>query len=129
MNKKTIEVVAAVIEKDEKYFIAKRPNKGELALKWEFPGGKVEVNESREDALIREIKEEFKSDIKIRRFIQTVEYEYQTFYIILHCYLCELVDGDMELLEHIDKKWVSQEELLHYDLAKADLIILPLSDI
>ena len=125
MNKKTIEVVAAVIEKDGKYFIAKRPNRGELALKWEFPGGKVEVNESREDALIREIKEEFKSEIKVRRFIQTVEHEYQTFHIILHCYLCELVDGNMELMEHVDKIWVSKEELIHYDLAKADLLILP----
>ena len=128
MNKKTIEVVAAVIENDGKYFIAKRPNKGELALKWEFPGGKVEVNESRENALIREIKEEFKSEIKIRRFIQTVEHEYQSFYIILHCYLCELVDGEMELLEHIDKRWVHSNELENYDLAKADTLLLPIKN-
>jgi len=125
MNKKTIEVVAAVIEKDGKYFIAQRPNRGELALKWEFPGGKVEPNESIEDALIREISEEFKSEIKIKRFIQTVYHEYQTFHIVLHCYLCELVSGEMELLEHVDKLWVNKKDLNNYDLAKADLLILP----
>lgn len=125
MNKKTIEVVAAVIEKDGKYFIAQRPNRGELALKWEFPGGKVEPNESKEDALIREIREEFKSEIEIKRFIQTVYHEYQTFHIVLHCYLCELVSGEMELLEHVDKLWVNKKDLNNYDLAKADLLILP----
>ena len=126
MNKKTIEVVAAIIEKNDKYFIAQRPNRGELALKWEFPGGKVEPNESREDALIREIREEFKSDIKIKRFIETVYHEYQTFHIVLHCYLCELVSGDMELIEHVNKLWVRNKDLDSYDLSKADLLILPI---
>ena len=126
MNKKTIEVVAAIIEKNDKYFIAQLPNRGELALKWEFPGGKVEPNESREDALIREIREEFKSDIKIKRFIETVYHEYQTFHIVLHCYLCELVSGDMELIEHVNKLWVRNKDLDSYDLAKADLLILPI---
>lgn len=124
-EKKTIEVVAAVIEDEGKYFIAQRANKGELALKWEFPGGKIEPNELKEDALIREILEEFRTTIRIRQFIKTVEYEYKTFNIILHCYLCEIVSGKMDLLEHVNKAWVDLKELSMYDLAPADVIVLP----
>lgn len=118
--KKKIEVVAAVIIKDNLIFCAKRPDKGETALKWEFPGGKVEVGETREMALIREIKEELDSLISVDSFLTTVKYEYNSFNLIMHVFLCSLIEGTLEISEHIDSKWVKKGELSNLDFALAD---------
>ena len=115
-----IEVVAAVIEKDDKIFCAQRNLAKSQGGKWEFPGGKIEVGETNEEALVREISEEFDTDIVVDKYIMTVEHDYPTFHITMHAYLCTLVKGDLVLKEHNDSTWVTKEELLTLDFADAD---------
>ena len=102
---KTIEVVAAVIEKDGKILATQR-GYGDLKGGWEFPGGKMEPGELPEDALVREIREELDAKINIESFITTVEYDYETFHLVMHCYLCAVAEGEITLLEHSAAKWV-----------------------
>lgn len=117
-----ITVVAALIKKDGKILIAKRATGDENTLgKWEFPGGKVEQNESEECAIEREIKEEFEMNIKAKRFIINNVCEYPSRTIDLRLYECEYVSGEFKLHDHFDSAWVELDELLEYDLAKADI--------
>ena len=122
--KKNIEVVAAIIEKDGLYFCAQRADKGELAKKWEFPGGKIESGETHEQALVREIKEELSADIIVKDFISTVEHEYNSFHLTMHCYSCVVVGGTLTISEHLDFKWASVNEMKLMDFAKADIPII-----
>lgn len=122
--KKSINVVAAIIKKDNLYFCAQRPDRGELAKKWEFPGGKIESDESHEDALIREINEELDSIVKVKDYIMTVDHEYETFHLVMHCFLCELVEGALRNKEHINTAWLTIEEMYKYDFAEADKPII-----
>lgn len=122
--KKTIEVVAAIIKKNNKYFCAQRKDSGELAKKWEFPGGKIEHNETHEEALTREIHEELNTKIKVKKYIATVNYEYNSFILIMHCYLCDIIEGELELSEHLDSKWASKNEMLNMDFAAADIPVI-----
>lgn len=119
--KKTYEVVAAVIEKDNKIFCAQRNPKKALAYKWEFPGGKIEKGETHQEALVREIKEEFKALIKVNNHITSTYYEYEDFNIYLHSYYCELIGGNIVLTEHIDSKWIDKDEIDQLDWAAADM--------
>ncbi len=125
-NKKHLEVVAAVIKKDGKIFCCQRGPKGECAFKWEFPGGKIEPGETKEEALVREIKEELNCNIKIERFITTINYEYNTFLLTMHVYLCSLKDSQPTLLEHKSSKWCDKEKLKELDFADADELFLDL---
>lgn len=124
---KTIEVVAAVIKgKDEnqnKIFTTQR-GYGEFKGMWEFPGGKMEPNESREDALKREIEEELNTEISIGDFIQTIEYDYPEFHLTMHCFLCEVLSGDLSLIEHEDSRWLSADELYGVEWLPADIDVL-----
>lgn len=122
---KEIEVVGAAIMKEGKLFIAKRPDKGEVGLKWEFPGGKIEAGETPMQALIREIEEELETEIEIDRFITTVKHQYQTFHLTMHVYLCHLNGNDPILEEHVDCCWIGKDQLYDFDWAPADLKILP----
>ena len=124
--KKHIEVGCAVIEKDNIIFCTQRGSKGECAYKWEFPGGKIEPGETKEAALLREIKEELKCIIKIKDYITTVNHEYNTFSATLHVYLCELLNGEPKLTEHINSMWCSKDELSELDFAEADYKFLDL---
>ena len=123
-NKKEVEVVAAVIHQGDLFYVVQRPFKGEVGGKWEFPGGKIEANESKEDALKREIKEELNLDLKIEKFLLTSNHEYQTFKIKLHFFLCSIQDGTPLLNEHINEQWIHKKELKNIDLAAADLAVL-----
>lgn len=123
MNKKHYEVVSAVIFRDDKIFACQRNGKGECAYKWEFPGGKIEPGETKEEALVREIKEELNGNIEVLEFINTVNYEYNTFSITMHNFKCKL-DNELILKEHVDSKWVKQEELETLDFAEADKLII-----
>lgn len=125
-SKKHYEVVAAVIKKDGKIFCCQRGPKGECAFKWEFPGGKIEKGETNEEALVREIKEELNCNIKVDRFITTVNYEYNTFIITMHVYLCHLINSEPILLEHKSSLWCDINEMKELDFAEADKLFLHL---
>ena len=117
-----ITVVCALIKKDEKVLIAKRSTGDENIFgKWEFPGGKVEINESEKQAIEREIKEEFDMDIKARKFIINNICEYPTKIVDLRLYECEYISGSFKLHDHSEYSWVEIDKLLEYDLALADI--------
>lgn len=122
---KNIEVVAAVItNKEGLIYCVKRDNRGEAANKWEFPGGKIEPGETREEALIREIKEELSADIKVGTFVTTVNHQYKTFYLTMHVYYAVVVNGELVLSEHTDFKWLKSNELDKLDWADADIPVV-----
>lgn len=122
--KNTIEVVAAVIKNENKYFCAKRNDYGELAKKWEFPGGKIETKETRQEALRREVLEELNIEVEIKDFIMTVKHEYKGFNLVLHAYICEVVKGNLKLSEHLEFRWATVEEMMSMDFSAADIPII-----
>ena len=122
---KTIEVVAAIIKRDNKYFATQR-GYGDFEGGWEFPGGKIETGETPQHALIREIKEELDADITVGELIETVEYDYPTFHLTMHCFLCELTSEHVVLLEHEAAKWLSIENLDSVSWLPADVRIVKL---
>ena len=121
---KHIEVVAAVIEKDNKVFCCQKGNKGECAYKWEFPGGKIEYNETHEQALVREIKEELDCIIQVNKFLTTINYQYNSFHLTMHVYFCELIKDEPKLTEHINSIWLEKDRLKELDFAEADYLFL-----
>lgn len=119
---KNILVVAALIKKNNDVLIARRSTGDENVLgKWEFPGGKVEPNETEGHAIEREIKEEFELDIKANKYITNNVCEYPTKTVDLRLYECEYISGEFKLHDHSEYKWVNINELLNYDLAPADI--------
>ena len=116
-----LEVVAAVIHLKGKVICVRRgPNVQEfISDKWEFPGGKVEVGESREEALVREIREELSVDIEVSEFLMTVEHTYPDFHLTMHVFRCVLIQGEITLNEHVALKWLSVDELDQLDWAAA----------
>jgi 8-oxo-dGTP diphosphatase len=123
---KTIEVVAAVIFREGKVLCVQRTEheREYISLKWEFPGGKVEVGESREEALVREIAEELVVEIHELQYLTTVEHSYPDFYLTMHAYTCALKAGEVELREHLGLKWLAVEELDQLDWAAADVPVV-----
>lgn len=116
---KKIEVVAAILHRDGAYFATQR-GYGEFEGMWEFPGGKIEHGESSEDALKREIQEELGVDIVIEDLICTTEYDYPSFHLTMHCYLCRVEAGEIELREHKSARWLKPEELGSVEWLPAD---------
>ena len=108
--KKQIEVVAAVILHEDRIFATQR-GYSEWKDWWEFPGGKIEVGETPEEALVREIREELSAEISVDEFLCTVEYDYPQFHLTMHCYLCSLVTDSLHLNEHEAAKWLTKDEL------------------
>lgn len=121
---KKIEVVAAIIKEGDRIFATQR-GYGEHKGYWEFPGGKIESGETRHQALKREIKEELGIDITINKLVSTIEYQYSTFYLTMHCYLCTCDTQSIELHEHLSAKWITQNELNTLNWLPADLQLLP----
>ena len=107
---KKIEVVAAIMHRDGAYFATQR-GYGEFESMWEFPGGKIEEGETAEFALKREIQEELGIDITIDNFLCTIEYDYPSFHLTMHCYLCGIKFGEIELREHKSARWLTTETL------------------
>lgn len=122
---KHIEVVAAIIIKDGRLFATQR-GYGEWKDWWEFPGGKIELEETPEDALKREIREELATEIEVGDLLTTVEYDYPQFHLTMHCYLCTVISGKLSLLEHEDARWLTKDDLDSVRWLAADLEILPL---
>ena len=119
---KELKVVAALIEKDGRYLIARRATGDENVLgKWEFPGGKVEPNEDEMTAIEREIREEFELEVKAVKFLVNNVCKYPNKIVDLRLYDCDYISGDFKLHDHSEYKWVSKDELLSYDLAPADI--------
>jgi len=119
MEHKTIKVVAAIIKQGNSIFATQR-GYGEFVGMWEFPGGKVEENESPQEALKREIIEELDTIINVNDLIDTVEYEYPSFHLSMDCFWCEIASGDLVLKEHLAAKWLSKEEIYSVDWLPAD---------
>lgn len=119
---KNVEVVAAIIQKDDQ-FLATQRGYGQFKGLWEFPGGKIDLNETKEEALKREIKEELNCDINIKRFILTINYDYPNFHLTMHCFLCELL-SDFTLLEHDDYQWLNKNNLMDVKWLEADIEIV-----
>lgn len=120
---KTIEVVAAIIKDNDRIFITRR-GYGNFVDMWEFPGGKIESGESQEEALIREIKEELELDINISDFLTTIDYDYQTFHLTMHCFICQISGGELNLNVHNDAKWITFDELDNQKWVPADILVI-----
>lgn len=124
---KTVKVVAAVIcdsLKEKNRIFATARGYGEFKGQWEFPGGKVETGETPQQALVREIKEELETDIKVGEVIDTIEYDYPTFHLSMDCFWCEVIKGTLKLLEAEDAKWLTKDTLHDVQWLPADIILI-----
>lgn len=118
-----IRVVAAVIADDmtkpTRIFATAR-GYGDFKGGWEFPGGKIEPGETSEEALIREIREELETEIKVGDLIETVEYDYPNFHLSMDCFWCEVVSGELVLKEAEAARWLDRENIYSVDWLPAD---------
>ena len=117
---KPIDVVAGIIKKENTYLIVQRNRDKYLALKWEFPGGKVESNETFQEALLREIHEELNIDINIHEKLAEEKYKDSEINIVLHYFLCSIKDGTIKLNEHEAMSWVDKKDFGKYDFVEGD---------
>ncbi len=121
---KQINVVAAAIINDQNSILCFQRGPGRaLANKWEFPGEKIEKGESEQDALVREIREELNTEIKIGEFIKEASYEYNFGRVTMRVYFATLLDGKYSLTEHLQAKWIPYSDLLSIDWAPVDIPI------
>ena len=120
---KHIEVVAAIIRRGNEIFATQR-GYGEFKDWWEFPGGKIEPGESLQQALVREILEELDATIEVGELLQTVEWDYPTFHLTMHCFWCELTCEALHLNEHEAASWLDREHLRSVKWLPADYGIL-----
>ena len=127
---KTIRVVAAVIkavnESGETIIFATQRGYGEFKGGWEFPGGKIEVGETPQEALKREIMEELDTEISVGELIDTIEYDYPEFHLSMDCFWCEIVNGELVLKEHEDARWLTRDQLDDVEWLPADISLIDL---
>lgn len=120
---KIVRVVAAVIRDGDRIFATAR-GYGEYKGWWEFPGGKIEVGETPEEALVREIHEELDTEIRVGELIATIEYDYPTFHLSMDCFWAEVVTGRLVLKEAADARWLTRETLESVQWLPADQTII-----
>ena len=126
---KTITVSGAVIlrtnpETHQKEVFATQRGYGDWKGWWEIPGGKIEVGETPEECIVREIREELTCGVKPEKILGVVEYDYPTFHLKMHCILCTILSGKLELLEHENSRWLTKETLKSVNWLPADELIL-----
>ncbi len=122
-QKKSINVVAAVIRKDSRVFATQR-GYGNYKGWWEFPGGKIEGDEKPEEALIREIREELATEITVDQYLTTVEYDYPEFHLHMDCFWCSIKEGQLDLLEHQAARWLDLADLRRVNWLPADILVV-----
>ena len=120
---KTVRVAAAVIRDNNRIFATAR-GYGAFKGKWEFPGGKIEMGETSQEALKREIMEELATEIKVGELIDTIQYDYPDFHLTMECFWCEVVNGGLELKEHEAARWLMREELYNVEWLPADVRLI-----
>lgn len=120
---KMIQVVAAIIQKDNKILATQR-GYGEFEGGWEFPGGKVEPGERPEDALKREIREELAIEIEVGELLDTIEYDYSSFHLSMKCFMCKIKEGELVLKEHKAVQWLSGDMLTNVEWLPADQLLI-----
>jgi 8-oxo-dGTP diphosphatase len=119
---KKIIVVGSIIIRDGLVFCARRGDANrELAGKWEFPGGKIESGETPEQALAREMKEECLCEVEVGRKVVSSEFQYDFGVVNLTTYLCSIIEGEPELTEHSEFRWVPFDKLMNLDWAPVDI--------
>ncbi|NMB37065.1 MAG: (deoxy)nucleoside triphosphate pyrophosphohydrolase [Bacteroidales bacterium] len=123
MDRRIIEVVAAVIFDGPKILVTQRGS-GSMAGRWEFPGGKIEPGETKQQALKREIMEELGIIISADSFLLTIEYDYPEFHLVMHCYKCTILFGAPRLLTHSAAKWVTPQEFEEINWLPADIQVV-----
>ena len=124
---KTVRVVAAVIcdsIDNKKQIFATARGYGEFKGQWDFPGGKIEPGEKPQEALTREIKEELEATIRVGEMIDTIEYDYPTFHLSMDCFWCEVLEGELKLLEAEDARWLTKDTLYDVQWLPADITLV-----
>lgn len=119
-----IKVACAIIEHENKTLVVQRSESMKLPLKWEFPGGKIEDNETEEDCIIREVKEELNIEIILVSKLTPVNFRYSSFEINLIPFIAKYLNGNLQLTEHKNHSWLSKDEMNNLDWAEADIPIL-----
>lgn len=120
---KTVKVVAAVLRDENKIFATSR-GYGDFKGQWEFPGGKIEIGETPEEALIREIKEELDVEIEVGELIDTVEYDYPTFHLSMKCFWAKLIAGNLVLKEAEEAAWLTRDTIDSVKWLPADITLI-----
>ncbi|MDI9494152.1 MAG: (deoxy)nucleoside triphosphate pyrophosphohydrolase [Bacillota bacterium] len=115
-----IQVTAAIIQRDGKLLLCQRPKGKRCELLWEFPGGKIKRDETPEECLVRECREELGITIKTEQLAQKVEYVYPDITVNIHFYYCKLIDGEPVCIEHNDIQWFTLDEASKMPLCPAD---------
>lgn len=126
---KLVTVSGAVIlrtnsQTNKKEVFATQRGYGDWKGWWEFPGGKIELGETPEECIVREIREELATEIKAEKILGVVDYDYPNFHLTMHCILCTIVSGELKLLEHESARWLTKETLSSVDWLPADQLIL-----
>ncbi|MCM1399344.1 MAG: 8-oxo-dGTP diphosphatase MutT [Clostridium sp.] len=124
---KTVRVAAAVIcdsFAEKKRIFATAKGYGDFKGQWEFPGGKIEQGETPQQALIREIQEELATKINVGELIDTIEYDYPAFHLSMDCFWCEVVEGELKLLEAETARWLTKDELYDVPWIPADMKLI-----
>lgn len=111
-------------ETNKKEVFATQRGYGDWKGWWEIPGGKIESDETPEQCIVREIKEELATEIKAEKIVGIVDYDYPEFHLTMHCIQCSIVSGELKLLEHESAKWLTEETLESVNWLPADKLIL-----
>jgi len=123
-NPPHIHVACAIIERDGLTLAARRSEKMSLPLKWELPGGKIDVGESCEACLVRELQEELGVCISVGLPLKLTTHTYSAFRVTLYPFICRVISGEITLHEHAEIVWMSPGELPALDWAEADLPVI-----